>query len=322
MAEATPRPARPRRPRRGPNKQAGAYVVDHGRRRRKLGWLWLLLALLALALLLSLLLRGCGDGDPVAAASTSASPSATAPSSPAPDTAPPEPTAADPSATAPTTTPPTGSGTTPTTTTDSTPAGGTGTADLPADSVLVGGGTVPVHAATGADAVAGAAGTALFGTGSATLDAPGRRVVAAAAQRIRATKPGSVTVTGYADQVGGQPASTGLSQRRADAVATELRADLGAAAPTITTAARGQQDPVASNATAAGRQLNRRATITTGPATTGATTPAPTATASMTASTAGAALIGAGPSPPSRPPGPPRRRPGSALSCSRPAPPP
>ncbi len=311
MAEAAPGPGRPRRVR---DERVGAVAIDHQPRRRRLGWLWLLLALVALALLLSLLLRGCGDGNPVAAASTSASPDSTGSTGPAVGAATDVPTADVPTADVPTAGVPTepssddtddtpaptdAAGTSAPTPGSTSGTAGGGSADGAAGAVLVGGGTVPLRAATGADAAAGAAGTALFGTGSAVLDASGRQVVAAAADRIRATKPGSVTVTGYADQIGGQPASAGLSQQRADAVAAALRADLGAEAPTITTVARGQQDPVASNATAAGRQLNRRATITTAdatpaPAASAAADPTASPSAGTDSATAGAALIGGG----------------------------
>jgi outer membrane protein OmpA-like peptidoglycan-associated protein len=299
VAEATPGPRRPRRVR---DDRVGAVAIDHQPRRRRFGWLWLLLALIVLGLLLSLLLRGRSDGAPVAAASTSASPTPAATGSAAAAT---DPAATDPAADAsgspalgaaidvPTTAPADTAAPTPASTTGAAvpaPSSATGPAGTPG-AVLVGGGTVPVHTATGADAAAGAAGTALFASGSAVLDAPGRQVVAAAATKIRATKPGSVTVSGYADQVGGQPVSAGLSQQRADAVAAALRTDLGADAPKITTAARGQQDPVASDATAAGRQLNRRATITTGPAAAGT---GPAGADSGGAAAAGAALIGGG----------------------------
>jgi len=69
-------------------------------------------------------------------------------------------------------------------------------------------------------------------------------------------------VTGYTDQLGGDPRNTDLSQQRADTVAAALRTALGAGGPTVTTAAGGETHPVASNASEAGRQLNRRATIT------------------------------------------------------------
>ncbi len=71
-----------------------------------------------------------------------------------------------------------------------------------------------------------------------------------------------MTVTGYTDQVGGDPHNADLSQQRADTVAAALRVDLGAAAPTITTAAGGETHPVAPDTTEAGRQLNRRAMVT------------------------------------------------------------
>ncbi len=102
----------------------------------------------------------------------------------------------------------------------------------------------------------------LFASGSAELDANARQVIAAAATRIKSLHPSQVKVTGYTDVVGGQPVNDTLSLRRANAVAAVLRADLGSTTP-VTATARGEQDAVASNATAAGRQQNRRAFITT-----------------------------------------------------------
>ncbi len=101
----------------------------------------------------------------------------------------------------------------------------------------------------------------LFSTGSAELGPQSRLVLDAAAQRIRTAKPAAVTVTGYTDTIGGRPTNGTLAGQRAGAVAAALRARLGAAAPPIMVTSRGQSDPVATNATAEGRQQNRRVTI-------------------------------------------------------------
>ncbi len=103
----------------------------------------------------------------------------------------------------------------------------------------------------------------LFASNSARLDAGARQVIAAAAARIKAQHPSSVAVTGYTDVVGGTPTNTGLSQQRAEAVASVLRTELGAGGAAVTATAKGQSNPVATNSTAAGRQQNRRAEITT-----------------------------------------------------------
>jgi outer membrane protein OmpA-like peptidoglycan-associated protein len=110
-------------------------------------------------------------------------------------------------------------------------------------------------------AVPGTAGTVLFAENSAVVDAQGRQVVSAAVQALRASGAQQVQVTGYTDVIGGQPVNGGLSQQRADAVAALLRSQLGSGAA-VSTAARGQADPVVPNDTDAHRQLNRRGTIT------------------------------------------------------------
>lgn len=122
---------------------------------------------------------------------------------------------------------------------------------------------VTVTTSPAAAAGVGQVGTVLFPTGSAELGPQSRLVLAAAAQRIRTAKPATVTVTGYTDTVGGRPTNGALAEQRARAVAAQLRAQLGAAAPPITVTSRGPADPVATNATAEGRQRNRRVTITT-----------------------------------------------------------
>jgi len=248
-------------------------VLAVGSVRRRPAWLIPLLALvalLALGLLLYGLLHGSGKKKTAApisstAPSSAASPSASAAGGPAPS--------ASPSSG--------GSGGT---------AGSAGGDSSAGGAALVGGGGVAVHqlgagsgssgpaagsgaaspsagSSAGGSSSSGAAGTrqgtVLFASNSARLDAGARQVIAAAAARIKAQHPSSVAVTGYTDVVGGTPTNTGLSQQRAEAVASVLRTELGAGGAAVTATAKGQSNPVATNSTAAGRQQNRRAEITT-----------------------------------------------------------
>ncbi len=73
-------------------------------------------------------------------------------------------------------------------------------------------------------------------------------------------------VVGYTDSTGSEDYNQRLSERRARAVADILRAD-GVAAGRLRTEGRGEGEPRATNATAAGRQLNRRVEIFVSPAT-------------------------------------------------------
>lgn len=103
------------------------------------------------------------------------------------------------------------------------------------------------------------AGTVLFAEDSAAIDANGKKVIATAAQHLKAAKVTRVVVEGYTDVVAGQPVNKALSMARADNVAQALRALLPGVQ--ITTAAKAEADPVAPNSTPAGRQQNRRAAI-------------------------------------------------------------
>lgn len=74
----------------------------------------------------------------------------------------------------------------------------------------------------------------------------------------------SVVIEGRADSTGQAEHNMDLSRRRADAVQAEL-VSLGVSADRITTAYFGQGDPIASNATAAGRQRNRSSRVVLSP---------------------------------------------------------
>lgn len=130
---------------------------------------------------------------------------------------------------------------------------------------LVGGGGVPAgtDSAAGRTLTAprqdGTAGTVLFAEGSAELDGEATKVVTLTARALQEAGVRSVEVVGYTDEVAGETVNVPLSQQRADAVAGVLRSELPDA--TVTTSARGAEQPVASNDDEAGRQQNRRAAI-------------------------------------------------------------
>jgi len=66
-----------------------------------------------------------------------------------------------------------------------------------------------------------------------------------------------INIVGYTDSVGSATYNQGLSRRRAESVASYVERR-GVQSSRIRTEGRGESDPRASNATAAGRQLNRR----------------------------------------------------------------
>jgi outer membrane protein OmpA-like peptidoglycan-associated protein len=73
-------------------------------------------------------------------------------------------------------------------------------------------------------------------------------------------------IVGHTDSVGSDAYNMRLSQRRAESVATYL-VQQGVPRQNIKTDWRGKREPIASNATAAGRAQNRRVEITLTPPT-------------------------------------------------------
>lgn len=69
-----------------------------------------------------------------------------------------------------------------------------------------------------------------------------------------------VTIVGHTDSTGSEVYNQGLSERRAQAVMTELTR-MGVPASIISATGRGEYEPRATNATEAGRQLNRRVEV-------------------------------------------------------------
>ena len=77
---------------------------------------------------------------------------------------------------------------------------------------------------------------------------------------LRAAPATSITVVGHTSSEGAQAYNDELSQRRAEAVVAALR-ERGIAAGRLAAQGRGEQQPIADNATEAGRALNRRVEI-------------------------------------------------------------
>lgn len=77
------------------------------------------------------------------------------------------------------------------------------------------------------------------------------------AQVVKPYLQQAVRVSGYTDNVGAPAFNLDLSQRRALAIAEVLR-EQGVSDARLTVSGYGEDNPVASNATEAGRRLNRR----------------------------------------------------------------
>ncbi len=77
-----------------------------------------------------------------------------------------------------------------------------------------------------------------------------------------------VEVAGHTDSTGSDAYNQSLSERRAGSVATYLRSQ-GVISDRLITVGMGELRPIADNATAAGRQANRRVEITMVPVTAG-----------------------------------------------------
>jgi len=79
--------------------------------------------------------------------------------------------------------------------------------------------------------------------------------------RLQQEPTATVLILGYADSTGSDAGNVKLSQQRADAAARYLTERHGIAASRITAEGHGASEPVADNATSAGRGANRRAEI-------------------------------------------------------------
>jgi outer membrane protein OmpA-like peptidoglycan-associated protein len=103
-------------------------------------------------------------------------------------------------------------------------------------------------------------GDVLFDTNRARLKPGGVREVQKLADVLDKNPQRTVAIEGFTDSTGSEERNQELSEQRANAVRDALLG-MGISANRITTRGYGKSLPVASNATQAGRQLNRRVEI-------------------------------------------------------------
>ena len=103
-------------------------------------------------------------------------------------------------------------------------------------------------------------GNITFDTNKANIKSNFKPVLDSVAKVINEFDKTKVQVTGYTDNTGTAAINNKLSAERANAVATYLRLR-GVANARIYAAGLGSSNPIASNATAAGREQNRRVEI-------------------------------------------------------------
>ena len=99
-----------------------------------------------------------------------------------------------------------------------------------------------------------------FNTNESVIKSSANRVLDSVAKVAEEYNKTSLRIIGYTDSTGNDSINVPLSQKRAAAVAQylELR---GVSAARITAMGMGSQNPITSNATAAGREQNRRVEI-------------------------------------------------------------
>lgn len=101
----------------------------------------------------------------------------------------------------------------------------------------------------------------LFDSSSSDLDEKAESALDEAARRIESHEPGPVTIIGHTDSVDSDDVNLELSKDRAQAVAEALAERLDTDAYRLSTDGRGEAEPIASNDTDEGRELNRRVEI-------------------------------------------------------------
>jgi len=100
----------------------------------------------------------------------------------------------------------------------------------------------------------------LFDFDRSTLRPEADAILQPALEMLRADPTMAIEIEGHTDWIGSDAYNDGLSQRRAQAVVEWLVAH-GIDRQRISAVGRGESEPVATNRTAAGRQLNRRVEV-------------------------------------------------------------
>lgn len=103
-------------------------------------------------------------------------------------------------------------------------------------------------------------GSVLFETGQATLQTGSQRTVEKVARFLNEYPERDILIEGFTDSMGAEEYNQKLSQQRAQAV-RDLLVTYGVDASRVKTEGYGEQYPVASNDSAAGRQQNRRVEV-------------------------------------------------------------
>jgi len=103
-------------------------------------------------------------------------------------------------------------------------------------------------------------GDLLFDTGESKLRPEGQQRMDQLAGFMKRYPERHASIEGYTDSVGTAASNQLLSDRRANSVMTAL-VQLGVSGSQLRTQAFGEQHPVSSNSTVAGRQMNRRVEV-------------------------------------------------------------
>lgn len=106
----------------------------------------------------------------------------------------------------------------------------------------------------------------LFPVDSATIQPRFEDKLVSVANTLKADPRSLIDVVGHTDSTGDAAYNQDLSERRANSVATFLKAE-GVRSSRIVAYGRGETEPIATNATAEGRALNRRVEIRVTPLT-------------------------------------------------------
>ncbi|MEO8768852.1 MAG: OmpA family protein [Ferruginibacter sp.] len=102
---------------------------------------------------------------------------------------------------------------------------------------------------------------ALFETNSAVLKPSFNKVMDDIANRFKSKQILKIDITGYTDNIGTEEKNSSLSLARAKAVKDFIVKKLPQYKDIISVSGKGQEQPIASNATAEGRSKNRRVEI-------------------------------------------------------------
>ncbi|MGN6151536.1 MAG: OmpA family protein [Lysobacteraceae bacterium] len=105
----------------------------------------------------------------------------------------------------------------------------------------------------------------LFDTGKSDIKPEASQQLHEAAERIRKFPGATVAISGHTDNVGGAASNLALSKARAESVKAYLTGKESISADALTTQGFGSTQPVADNATDAGKARNRRVDVTITP---------------------------------------------------------